>query len=164
MPYPEEIFQAEQLNKPTGGTCFRNSFNPTTLREYKMNSSSLIIAYLGGLVLFLIFVCLVVMLHLAYTKMDMLLELFPNSVGVRTLTPLRHGGTWGKLMLIGGITSYVAFPGLYLKNGQLSWEDLQAIPISLRRKLALIQWILVTLVIAMFALYFIGETSLLAAP
>jgi len=126
-----------------------------------MSTSQLVIGYLGGLVVISMFVCLLVMLHLAHTKMDMLLGLFPNSAGVKTLAPLRHGGIWGKLMLIGGITSYVAFPGPYLKNGQLSWEDLQAIPNSLRRKLALMQWILVALVVAMFALYFIGKSGLL---
>lgn len=125
-----------------------------------MSTSQLVIGYLGGLVVISMFVCLLVLLHLAHTKMDMLLELFPNSAGVKTLAPLRHGGIWGKLMLIGGITSYVAFPGLYLKNGQLSREDLQAIPNSLRRKLALIQWILVALVVTMFALYFIGKSGL----
>lgn len=98
---------------------------------------------------------------MACKKIEMLLRLFPNSVGVKTMTPLRHAGIWGKLMLIGGITGYIAFPGLYLNNGQLSREDLQAIPNSLRRKLAVMHWILVALVVAMLALFFIGESGLL---
>lgn len=126
-----------------------------------MSTSQTIIVYLGGLVVFSMSACLGVLLHLAYTKMDILLGLFPNSVGVKTLAPLRHGGIWGKLMLIGGISSYVAFPGPYLKNGQLSREDLEAMPNSLRRRLALMQWILVMLATAMFALYFIGKSGLI---
>ncbi len=63
-------------------------------------------------------------------------------------------------MVIGGITGYVAFPKLYLKNGQLSIEDLQAIPNSLRRKLAVMHWILVALVVAMVMLFFIGKSGL----
>lgn len=63
-------------------------------------------------------------------------------------------------MLIGGITGYVAFPRLYLKNGQLSSEDLQAIPNSLRLKLAIMHWLLVTLVLAMLALCFISKSGL----
>jgi hypothetical protein len=124
-----------------------------------MSTGQLVIGYLGGLVLFSMFICIVVMLYLAHTKMDMLLRLFPNSTGVKTLEPLRHAGIWGKLMLIGGITGYVAFPRLYLKNGQLSCEDLQAIPNSLRFKLAVMHWILVTLLLAMFALFFIRKSG-----
>lgn len=62
-------------------------------------------------------------------------------------------------MFIGGITSYVTFPKLYLKNGQLNHEDLETIPLSLKLKLAVMQWILLILVTAMFVLYFIGEAE-----
>ena len=112
-----------------------------------------------------VFLCMTfwcgVALYMACKKFEMLLSLFPNSVGVKTLTPLRHAGIWGKLMVIGGITGYIAFPELYLKNGQLSREDLQAIPNSLRRKLAVMHWILVGLVVAMVVLFLISESGLL---
>nr|WP_246218932.1 hypothetical protein [Pseudomonas izuensis] len=126
-----------------------------------MSTSQLVIGYLCGFFIFSILVWIGVALHMAYNKMDMLLGLFQNSAGVKTLSPLKHGGPWGKLMLIGGISGLVTFPRSYLKNGQLNREDLQAIPPSLRRKLAVMQWNLLVLLTALTLLVFIGKSGLL---
>jgi hypothetical protein len=125
-----------------------------------MSTARFVVGLLSASVFLCMSVWCGVALYMAYKKIEMLLHLFPKSVGVKTLTPLRHAGIWGKLMLIGGITGYVAFPRLYLKNGQLSSEDLQAIPNSLRLKLAIMHWLLVTLVLAMLALCFISKSGL----
>lgn len=125
-----------------------------------MITSQLVVGLLSAGVFLCMFLWCGVALYMACRKFEMLLSLFPNSVGVKTITPLRHAGIWGKFMVIGGITGYVAFPKLYLKNGQLSIEDLQAIPNSLRRKLAVMHWILVALVVAMVMLFFIGKSGL----
>ncbi|MCU1760772.1 hypothetical protein NTD84_13725 [Pseudomonas sp. 14P_8.1_Bac3] len=122
-----------------------------------MSTGQLVTVYLGGWVFFSIFVCLGVFLHIACTKMKMLVELFPNSIGVKTMAPLKNGGVWGKLILVGGISGYLAFPRPYLKNGQLCSKDLEAIPKPLRHKLAFVHWVLVIHLIAMFALYFLGK-------
>jgi len=122
-----------------------------------MSTSKIVIGYSFGVIFFFMFIWNGVALYMAHKKIDILLNLFPNSVGVKILAGLRNGGIWGKLMLIGGITGFVAFSGLYLKNGQLSREDLEAIPPPLKRKLAMMHWILVTLATAMFVLYFIGK-------
>ena len=120
-----------------------------------MSMSKIIYMYLGIFVFSSIFIWHAVALYMAHKKLDMLLALFPNSVGVKTLAGFRNGGIWGKLMLIGGITGFVAFPRPYLKNGQLSRDDLQAIPPPLKFKLAVMHWILVTLATVVFALYFV---------
>lgn len=85
-------------------------------------------------------VWITVALHMAYTKMDMMLDLFKNCKAIMVRAPLRHGGPWGKIMLIGGISGIVTFPNFYLKRDELSLEDLKNIPTSLRRKLAILQW------------------------
>jgi hypothetical protein len=126
-----------------------------------MNTSRIVVAYLGLFVLVCAFIWFGVALYMAHKKIEILLRLFPNSLGVKTLSALRYGGIWGKIMLIGGITSYVTFPFLYFQNGQLSREDLRAIPPPLKRKLILMQWVLVSIVFSMFALYVIDEFGLL---
>lgn len=85
-------------------------------------------------------VWITVALHMAYTKMDMMLEHLKNCTAIMVRAPLRHGGPWGNLMLIGGISGIVTFPNFYLKRGELSLEDLKNTPTSLRRKLAILQW------------------------
>jgi hypothetical protein len=96
-----------------------------------------------------IFLWIGICLHMAYTKMDLMLECFKKSSAVMTLVPLRHGGPWGKLLLIGGISGVVTFPGFYLKKGGLSPEDLRGVPAPLKRKFALLQWIGIWLVLVM---------------
>lgn len=87
-----------------------------------------------------IFIWIGICLYLAYTKMDLILEHLQNSPAITIRAPLRHGGPWGKLLLIGGISGIVTFPGFHLKRNQLSTQDLANFPIELRRKLVYLHW------------------------
>ncbi|AZD56024.1 hypothetical protein [Pseudomonas chlororaphis] len=86
------------------------------------------------------FIALGIQLHMAYTKMDVMLEHLQNSAVLSTLTTLRHGGPWGKLILVGSISGFVTFPNFYLKRGWVSAEDLLGFPAALKRKLVVLQW------------------------
>lgn len=94
---------------------------------------TLAVADIAGIIIW-ISICL----HLAYTQLDVILEHLENSPAVTARAPLRHGGPWGKLLLIGGISGIVTFPGFYLKRGQLSAEDLENLPTALKRKLVIL--------------------------
>lgn len=96
-----------------------------------------------------LFLWIAVCLHLAYTKMDLMLEHLKNCSAIMTRAPLRHGGPWGKLLLVGGISGIVTFPGFYLKRGELSSEDLASFPAPLKRKLAVLQWSVIGLLLVM---------------
>lgn len=115
---------------------------------------------LGGGTLFLgIFVWIGVALHMAYTKMDIILKHLSNCSTIMARAPLRHGGPWGKLLLIGGISGVVTFPGVYLKHGGVSIEDLNNFPTPLKRKLAIIQWTGIGLLSAIVLLWGIGKIA-----
>jgi len=107
---------------------------------------SIAIADLAGLVLW-IGVCL----RLAYTKMDLMLEHLKNCSAIMTRAPLRNGGPWGKLLLVGGISGIVTFPNFYLKRGELSPEDLANFPAPLKRKLVVLQWSVISLLLVMIS-------------
>jgi hypothetical protein len=92
-------------------------------------------------------------LYLAYTKMDLMLSHLKNSVAVNNLAPLRHGGPWGKLLLVGGIAGFVTFPGFYLKRGQLNPDDLANFPAALKRKLVCLYWCVIGLLLVMVAFF-----------
>ncbi|MCP1488718.1 hypothetical protein J3D48_005031 [Pseudomonas fluorescens] len=92
-----------------------------------------------------------VCLHLAYTKMDLMLEHLKNCSAITARAPLRHGGPWGKLLLVGGISGIVTFPLFYLKRGELSSEDLANFPASLKRKLVMLQWSVISLLLVMIS-------------
>ena len=89
-------------------------------------------------------------LHLAYTKMDLILDHLKNCSAIRARASLQYGGPWGKLLLIGGISGIITFPGFYLKRGELSPEDLASFPLLLKRKLVILQWSVIGLLIVMF--------------
>lgn len=61
-------------------------------------------------------ICIGVAVHIAYTKMDMLLDCFRNSPAVKALTPLRFGGVWGRLLIVGGISGFVTFSDFYISE------------------------------------------------
>ncbi|AJO79754.1 hypothetical protein [Pseudomonas sp. MRSN 12121] len=99
-----------------------------------------------------IFMVLGICLHMAYTKMDLMLEHLKTSAVLSTLTTLRHGGPWGKLILVGSISGFVTFPSFYLKRGWVSAEDLQGFPAALKRKLVMLQWTALGLMVVMTGL------------
>lgn len=101
---------------------------------------------LAGIILW-IGVCL----QLAYTKMDLMLEHLKNCPAIMTRAPLRHGGPWGKLLLVGGISGIVTFPRFYLKRGEISSEDLANFPGPLKRKLVALQWSVICLLLVMIS-------------
>lgn len=90
-------------------------------------------------------------LHLAYTKMDLMLGHLKNCSAVMARAPLQHGGPWGKLLLVGGISGIVTFPGFYLKRGELSAKDLANFPTLLKRKLVVLQWSVIGLLLVMLS-------------
>jgi len=83
-----------------------------------------------------IFLWIGICLHLAYTKMDFILEHLKNSSAITVRAPLRHGGPLGKLLLIGGISGVVTFPRIHIKRGTLSTADLAGFPVKFMR----LQW------------------------
>ena len=126
-----------------------------------MSNTQLVVGYLCAIVITSIFVWIGVALHMAYTKLDMMLEHLKNCTAIMVRAPLRHGGPWGKLMLIGGISGIITFPGFYLRRGELSLKNLQSLPSPIKRKLAILQWSVWGLLIAMALLVVIGKSSLL---
>lgn len=114
-----------------------------------MTTAAFVVGYLCGLVLVCMFVWIAVALHMAYTKMDVMLGHLKNSSSVMALAPLRQGGPWGKLLLVGGISGFVTFSSFYVKRGGISTEDLKKIPEQLKRKLAILQWSVISLLAAL---------------
>lgn len=116
---------------------------------------------MGIVVIFSMLICLAVALHMAYTKIDLMLEHLKNCTAIMARAPLKHGGPWGRLLLIGGISGILTFPNYYLKRGELCPEDLKKFPETLKRKLVVMQWIIIVLMISMFLLALIGKSGLL---
>ena len=105
--------------------------------------------------------CIGFSLHMAYTKMELMLEHLKNCSIVRTHAPLKYGGPWGKLMLIGWIAGVFAFPEYYLKRGQASLNDLNNFPANLRKKLVMLKWASLVLFAAMIILFIFRKSGLL---
>lgn len=91
-------------------------------------------------------------LHLAYTKIEFMLEHLKNSSAILTMLPLRDSGPWGKLMLVGGVSGLITFSSFYIRRGALNVKDLDDFPIALKRKLIALQWSVIVLVSVMAVL------------
>jgi hypothetical protein len=82
----------------------------------------MIFGALGGVILLLSFVWLVVALHMAYTKMDVLFGHLKNSPAITVLAFWRHAGPSGRLRMISNIAHYVSSPRRGIENGSISAE------------------------------------------
>ena len=78
-----------------------------------------------------------------YARLDEVLSCLINCSAIIKRTPLRNGGVWGRLVLVGGISGIVTFPNRYLKNGSVDAEDLKSLPAGLRYRLVFVQWLLI---------------------
>ena len=107
-----------------------------------------------------IFLWIGVCLHLAYTKMDLMLDHLKTSSLLNTFVPLRQGGPWGKLVLVGSISSIVTFPGFHLRRGSVNAEDLQGFPAALKRKLVILQWTGLVLLVIMVCIGIVAKLGL----
>lgn len=126
-----------------------------------MNRIEMVIGYSSGAVLIAMCIWIALMLHVAYTKMDFILEHLKNCKAIMVRAPLRHGGPWGNLMLAGGIAGIITFPGFYLKMGELSLDELQAFPHLLKRKLIIMHWSALGLMTTLILLVLVDRFELL---
>ncbi|WP_415765019.1 hypothetical protein [Pseudomonas sp. ZB1P45] len=126
-----------------------------------MNTAELVVGGLCGLVIVCMFIWIGVALYMAYTKMDVMLGCLKNSSSVMSMASLRHGGPWGKLLLVGGVSGFITFPGFYLKRGSINAEDVNNFPAPLRRKLVALQWTVIGLFAALALLVAVGKSGVL---
>ncbi|MGH8384486.1 MAG: hypothetical protein ACRESJ_03190 [Pseudomonas sp.] len=108
-----------------------------------------VVSYLCGLVLLGQIVWLAVALHMARTKMDVILDLLYGGYTVSARDYYRAAGLMGQLRFIGQVSGIVTFPGAYLKHSSVRAEDLEKLPVSLKKELLIMHWSLIGLLIAM---------------
>jgi hypothetical protein len=87
-----------------------------------------------------VFLWIGIALHLAYTKMDLMLDHLKNCPAVMIRAPFKDGGPSGRLFVQGAIMGLMTVPRLYLRDGGANAEDLKSFPVDLKRKLIVLHW------------------------
>jgi hypothetical protein len=105
-------------------------------------------------------ICISISLYMAYMKLDIIFSHFKSSPAIIALIPLRHGGPWGKLLVIASISSYLTFPNGYIKRGSLSSQYIENFPIRLKRILVTTHKIGLGLLLVMFGIWATIEFNL----
>jgi hypothetical protein len=126
-----------------------------------VTTAKLIIGGLGGVVIICQFICIGIALYLSYAKGDLMSSHFKNSSSLLTFGIYRRTSLYGRLQLVGSISSILTFPGFFLKRGLANAEDIDSFPLPLKRKLVMLQWSFIGLVVSMILLVVIGKTDLL---
>jgi hypothetical protein len=80
-------------------------------------------------------------LYLAYTKMDLMLRHMKNSPAVVIRVFLIRTGIWGRMHVFGLIMGLMVMPGMSIRKGVVSAEDLKNFPADLKRKLVAMYWV-----------------------
>jgi hypothetical protein len=63
--------------------------------------------------------------------------------------------------LVGGIASVVTFPRFFIKHGIASAADIEGFPLSIRRKLIILQWSVIGLLATLVLLVSLWESGVL---
>ncbi|WP_256832185.1 hypothetical protein [Pseudomonas sp. Pse1] len=122
-----------------------------------MTTAMTVVSLLCGLAILGMWIWIAVALRMAYTKMDLLLELLSDSSAIRDRAFLNSGGPWGRLLLIGGVSGIVTFPGFYLKRGGIRTEDLERLPRPIKKKLVALHWSALTLLTSLTTFVVLAE-------
>ncbi|WP_324834273.1 hypothetical protein [Pseudomonas saxonica] len=105
-----------------------------------MSIEKIVFGLLGGILVIGAIIWLVIALRIAYRHLELMLKHLENSSTVTTLTQLKQGSLWGRVLLVGSISSVLTFPDFYIKRGRASAEDISLFPTLLKRKLVVLQW------------------------
>ncbi|MCH4872383.1 MULTISPECIES: hypothetical protein [Pseudomonas] len=105
-----------------------------------MSIEKIVFGLLGGILVIGAIIWIVIALRIAYTHLNLMLKHLENSSTVTTLTQLKQGSLWGRVLLVGSISSVLTFPDFYIKRGRASAEDISLFPTLLKRKLVVLQW------------------------
>ena len=105
-----------------------------------MSIEKIVCGLLGGILVIGAIIWLVIALRIAYRHLELMLKHLENSSTVTTLTQLKQGSLWGRVLLVGSISSVLTFPDFYIKRGRASAEDISLFPTLLKRKLVVLQW------------------------
>jgi hypothetical protein len=106
------------------------------------------------------FVWIGIALHLAYTKMDLMLAHLKNCPAVMIRVFLINTGPWGRLHVFGLIMGLMVMPHFFLRDGGVSAEDLKNFPVDLKRKLVILQWASWVLLLVMCGIAAVAEFDL----
>ncbi|MEB0039943.1 MULTISPECIES: hypothetical protein [unclassified Pseudomonas] len=107
-----------------------------------------------------IFIWLGIASYLAYAKMDLMLGHMKNSQMVMMRVFLIHTGLWGRLHVFGLIMGLMVIPGIALRKGVVSAEDLKNFPADLKRKLIVMLWVNWALILVMLGLFLVIKVGL----
>ena len=100
-----------------------------------LNLNDALILGAGGLIFIGCISFVIVALYIAYTKLDVMLGCFKNSPAVMIRAPLRNGGPWGRLFVLGSIVGVLKAPGLYIADGGACVSDISSFPQDLKKRL-----------------------------
>ena len=100
-------------------------------------------------------------MYLSYTKGDLMSSHFKSSSSLLAFGIYKSTSLHGRLLLVGSISSILTFPGFFLKRGLANAEDIDSFPLPLKRKLVMLQWSFIGLVVSMILLVVIGKADLL---
>lgn len=121
-----------------------------------MSKFEILFGHLSGLLFLSLTIWFATALHMAYTKIDVILEHLKNSPEITSHSGLLKDGLRGRLKLISNICDYVTSPNKGIKNGTISAEDVENLPKPIKRKLIILRRSLVVLVLSLALLWCTG--------
>ncbi|HEX8595622.1 MAG TPA: hypothetical protein VF682_20465 [Pseudomonas sp.] len=108
-----------------------------------------------------IFIYLGISYYLASTKMELMLFHLSNCRAVMSRTPSLRLGLTGKMYVFAGIIAVLTMPRRLIRKGGANAEDIANFPPGLRRKIVVLNWSGVALLLVMCVLWLIIEFELI---
>lgn len=92
-------------------------------------------AILCAISLIVTFLMLCTFLYIGYKYLDVIVENLKNCIIVEQRKFLLRMGIWGRVVFVGSVAGFLAFPNYLTKKGALSAEDVNEFPRDLKKML-----------------------------
>lgn len=105
----------------------------------------LIVSFIGYIVIGAL-TWVVISLYLCRSFREQIISHMPSSTSVVSTAPTKTDNQWKKFIWINNVAAYVTFPSFHIKRGELNPDEIQNLPVPLRRRLIALRWGIVSLV------------------
>jgi len=124
-----------------------------------MSIVQLIVVGVGGLSIVSGYIWFCFVFYMTFTELEAVLGHLENSPDVVFLSRTRRSDFVGKSRLMIELSGIVTFPRFHSQVVKLSPDDLSNIPVSIKRKLAIMQWSGIVILVSMIVSFGIGKIA-----
>ncbi|OLF52968.1 hypothetical protein [Pseudomonas chlororaphis] len=107
-----------------------------------ITTAHIVLGVFIGITFIGMFAMMGVYLYWGYTRIGEMLGYVKNCQMITGNRFYLHMGAWGRIMMVGVVAGYLAFPGFFIRRGLLDADEINNFPQPLKRRLIISHYLM----------------------